>query len=131
MAWVRRDRATVRVVISQHALDRFIERVRPGLSPGNASRELHRLIESFGVWSDGPEWLDERAEQPDYWLRIGDDLWLACARVSDDVAQARTVIVNGGLSEKARAKRNQQRSRHRKSYRVRGEERAQIAERRE
>jgi hypothetical protein len=61
------------VDLTSHAVERYHERVRPGLSLEQAEDDLARQLEAHGHWAD-PDWLpiEELAEAR--WLMIGDDI---------------------------------------------------------
>lgn len=51
------------IVFTRHAIDRYIERVRPTLEPGPARQELNTLVQRGDLADAAPEW--EKKERPD------------------------------------------------------------------
>jgi hypothetical protein len=65
--------ALVVLELAGHAVERYHERVRPGLTLEQAEDDLARQLEAHGHWAE-PDWLasDELAHAR--WLMIGDDI---------------------------------------------------------
>jgi hypothetical protein len=61
---------------SEHALKRYVERVRPGLTLGLAERELKALLPIYGVWIACPTWVESSPSRQghDKYLSVGDDV---------------------------------------------------------
>jgi hypothetical protein len=115
------------LVMSKHAVERFQSRVRPTLDPDTASAELSRLAGLGELVAEPPLWFIERQRQeaPQY-LVVGDlvmPLRPIGALADTDRWCAVTCIARGGISEKARHRRNgrrrsdARRSRARRSHR--------------
>ena len=102
--------------LSNHCVDRFLERFRPALDWSSAKRELLRLLGCGSVRSDAPSWLADRAlQEADCYLTVGEDLVLPLVHDGGDWI-ARTCLGRGGISAPARERRNRNR-RHRRSRR--------------
>lgn len=105
---------TPTVHLTNHAVARYQERVRPGLDLAAAKRELTRLLAEHGQESERPDWMADRADQPDLWVTIGPDVWLPCLVKQHGRIVAVSVVCNGNISEATRRKRNAERKRHTK-----------------
>jgi hypothetical protein len=103
-----------RIQVSQHAVDRFVERVRPALDVGEARHELERLIDQCGQIGDRPDWQDHRADLCERWLWIGPDI---CLPVQRDLAI--TVLVRGLVPDQHRRNLNQAKQAARRAARSR------------
>jgi hypothetical protein len=68
--------AGVELEISEHAIIRFHERVRPTLSIEQAEQELIRQLEHHAHWAQ-PDWLSPEELGDDEWLMIGDSIGFA------------------------------------------------------
>jgi hypothetical protein len=101
----------VLVTLSQHAVDRYQQRVRPALSAELAREDLGRLIGLGRVASEPPSWLaDRQAQRAAFYLTVGDVvLPLDPDRRDTERLIALTCIARGGISEIARHARNQRR----------------------
>lgn len=107
-----------RVVIAQHAAERYVERVKPCLTVSAAAAELIRLAELAGDPGEKPAWVrnDERREQMDGWLTICDGICLPLRRAGDRLV-AQTVLTRAGLSPEARAARKRAKQKAKKQDR--------------
>lgn len=95
------------VHLSQHAVTRYIERVRPGLDFPAAKIELRLLIDCHGQVREPPAGL--AAKPAAAWVSIGNDVWIPCS-IDADRLVARSVLCRGhereGVgSSRRRAKR--------------------------
>ncbi|MGK2938805.1 MAG: hypothetical protein ACSLFR_13530 [Solirubrobacteraceae bacterium] len=105
------------VAILDHAVRRYIERVRPGSEPARAHAELMQLLGVADFVFEAPEWLARRARQtaPVYAVIADVVLPLQVGRDRDSLV-AVTCLTRGTLSEAARARRSaarlQRRARH-------------------
>lgn len=106
--------STVSVKLTPHAVARYQERARPGLGVDLARIDLERLVAIGEITSWTPWWLQSRQQQSAaFYLTVGDVvLPLDPCRQDRDRLVALTCIVRGSLSERARASRNQRRSRY-------------------
>jgi hypothetical protein len=97
---------------SQHAVQRFRERVRDQGSDRLARRELARLAEGGHVTAEPPSWLTSEEEAPDAWLILGPDVCCPLVRRTDGrtgpqvLLLASSVITRGSLGPVARESRN-------------------------
>ena len=103
----------VEIRLSEHAVRRFRERVRPGLDEGQARNELSRLVAFGEMVGEPPEWLAATQRQrASCFLVLGDlVLPLDPGRRDREVLCALTCIARGSLSEAARTARSARRSR--------------------
>lgn len=94
------------MIVTDHAVERYIERVRPMLTPRDARMELERLVRTEGViLEDPPDWVyeaEDRDRRADAWIAIG-DTGLVCPVYRRMVL---TVMHPGGMSTVVRERRN-------------------------
>jgi hypothetical protein len=104
---------------TQHAIERFHERVRPCLTIAAAEEELARLVTMADVVSEPPTWLAERQRRTAAAYLVVGDLVLPAERLEGKpyVLVAVTCIARGCLSDRARARRNEARQRRRRARR--------------
>jgi len=102
---------TVEINLTCHAIARFHERVRPTLDRRAAEDELARLVAIGLITSEAPFWHATRQRQRAHaYLVVGDlVLPLKPQRGDQSVLIAVTCIARGGLSDAARARRNERR----------------------
>lgn len=101
--------STLTIELTVHAVERFHERVRPGLSRAAAEEELAFLLALATVTCEPPAWVRERAvRRADCHAVMGDVVLplYACG----GVLVATTCIARGGLSARARQRRNARRA---------------------
>lgn len=79
--------------ITQHAIDRYRDRVHQAGTRTAASAQLVAVATAVGTWSDtAPAWVSTvEAARADRWLLLGDDVALPCCGRS-----LCTVLVLGG-----------------------------------
>lgn len=96
----------MRVTLTEHAVQRFQERVRPGLGLAMARAELRRLVDAHAEVCEPPGWYFEggRHARADTLVRIGPDILLPCA-TRDGRLFALTVVCRGLLGDDERAYR--------------------------
>ena len=119
-----RTPAGERVYLTDHALERYGERVRPHLqAPQDLQVDAQRLVKACGVLSEAaPEWAncnwEAEAREPAAWLVCGD---VAFVVEVDGKGRrvALTTITRGGISDQARRERNARRSAKRYARRKR------------
>ncbi len=98
------------VRISQHAVQRYRERIKPGLDEAAARSELERLRAVGTVVREPPTWLHAADHAPCY-LLFGDDVALPLLRHSDGGWVASTCVPRSTLtSERRQAKTARRRS---------------------
>ncbi len=102
---VQGEVTAIDVVLSRHAVERFRERVRPGLNLPAAREALERLVAMSPVVAERPAWLHEDGEASDAWLEVTDAIVLALRRCGASW-HATTCLTRGGLDEGARQHRN-------------------------
>ena len=108
------------IQISAHAIERFRERVRPGLSFEAAETELARIAIVGEITDQAPAWhLRSCAQLAPLYLLVADVLMpLVPHRSEPDVLVATTCLAHGSLSADARRyrtagrRRARQRSQH-------------------
>lgn len=108
------------VMFSRHAVERFCERVRPGLDIETAQQEMTRLLGSALVVADPPLWLPRAGARRsgDRYLVIA-DLVLPLRPVgAGERYLATTCIARGTITPATRSRRNDAR---RRSGRVRAQ----------
>jgi hypothetical protein len=109
---------TSNIRLTPHAVQRFQERCRPALELGAAAIELGRLLGSGRIETRAPEWHASRAAQTsELYLVIGDDLVLPLERDRYAAGRwvAKTCLDRGGISDAARAHRNERKRRRRRA----------------
>lgn len=108
-----------RIRFTQHALDRFVERVRPAISTRRAAlREMRRLAVLSGHVTDAPPvWLPH-SRPADAWLLVGDDIALPL-HVCRGRLVATSTLVRGCLTAGEREHRNRVAAQRRRVRRVR------------
>lgn len=105
------------VHLTDHALERFQQRVRPGLTFEQAEDELARLLEEFGEWGECPDWYDGDDFLSARWLWLGDDIAIPVQPSEwGDCECTVTILIPSGFRPGARlhltrAKRNQRQAR--------------------
>ncbi len=98
------------VSLTDHAVERYIERVRPGLGYPAAKADLLRLIEQHGVMVDRPDWYSPgRTTQADRFVQVAPGVLLPCMVMQAGRLRAMTVICHGHVSDAHRADRNARR----------------------
>lgn len=102
------------VRFTAHAQDRYIERVRPGLTRGQANEQLERLRPCMQLKTEPPEWAFSAVEASnEAWLWLGDDVAFPV-----ESGWALTCLTKGTIPKKTRARRNSGKSALRKARKV-------------
>src|SRR4051794_26614396 len=108
--------ALIEIRLTQHAVDRFQFRVRPGLSTAAAEVELARLAAMGDIVTDAPAWHACRQRRTaSAYLVVGDlvlPLEPVCGNPDALVAVTASHVV--GSPNEARARRNERRRRERR-----------------
>jgi hypothetical protein len=107
-------------ILTTHAVERFIERVRPGLALPGAELELERVLAHGHLTDQPPVWLaDRRRPDASMYVSLG-DVSLPLARSRERVGQwvALTCLTTGTVSPAARARRKQMYQARRRSRRA-------------
>ncbi len=101
------------IELSAHAVERYQQRVRPGLSLEAAEDELARVALVGEITTDPPAWhLRSCAQIAPFYLCVGDVLLtLALHQTQPDVFVATTCLAKGSLSADARRYRTTRRRR--------------------
>lgn len=103
--------------IRLHAVERYVERVKPALSIDQAAEDLKQLARTCGRIGRRPAWSSDRLDAPGLglafteWLLLGDDVALPLLASDDGGALAVTCIARGGISEAAANDRGERRRR--------------------
>ena len=92
------------VWFTTHAIERYVERLRPALTKAAARRELVRLCEVAEITADRPGWLG-LGEATDAYLLIGEDVALPVMRGHTGWV-AITCMTRGCLAPSERRARN-------------------------
>jgi hypothetical protein len=95
--------------LTRHAVERFQERVRPGLDLEAAQQGLARLVGLGEISDRAPAWLACRMHKRSALYLVVGDVVLPLARGNGGRLIALTCLVRGGLSQAARHRRNQRR----------------------
>jgi hypothetical protein len=108
-----------RILVTAHAVERFVERVRPGLDAAQARGELERILCTAEVGSRAPAWLAERAvaEGPIY--VVVDDVVLPAVPTASGDIRVVTCFARGCWIDDARRRRNARRQDRRQQARAR------------
>lgn len=90
--------------VSDHAVERYIERVAPGLDELTAREQLRLLLEMAEVKPEPPEWTEgtDFRRSPAY-AEVSDGIAVALEPSGNNRLIATTVLVRGGRDSKARA----------------------------
>ncbi len=102
-------REHTRVQITHHCVSRFHERFRPALDTIGARRELEMLVGIGEIDAHPPAWMAAREREAAVaYLIVGEDLVVPLAFGHGDYDWvAKTCIPRGGISQKARRRRNE------------------------
>jgi hypothetical protein len=115
-----------RIAVTPHALERYIERVRPGLDEACALHELAAVAQAGGtVTRVPPPWMlvdEEMGPQCDTYLLIGEDMVFPMYYDPRAYRVAATCITRGALSDRARAARQERRRELSQKRRMRRQE---------
>jgi len=101
---------------ARHAVERWMERARPGITPHASYLELRHLLATARVVTARPEWLPS-AEGAAAWLLLGDD-FAAPLRLERGELLACTVMCRGSLPAATRERRNHGRANRRAGRRA-------------
>lgn len=122
------------IVLSDHAVERYQERVKPALDLQAAREDLTRMLRIATVQKETPSWgQGESHGQPvDAWAIISEGVCAPLARRHDGSGYfAITVLTHRGISDESRARRNvakaaqrRRRARHRMKWVERNQEKA-------
>lgn len=90
----------VRIGLTDHAIQRYVERVKPQMLRRHAQAELERLVEMAGEPGPVPDWM--RPKVPCQALVLSDGIALVIVS-EDGRLTAATCMVRGTLSPEVRA----------------------------
>jgi hypothetical protein len=95
------------IVLSAHAIERYRERVRPGLELHAAAIALERLVAYGAVRNRAPDWVADRQRQRAAFYLIVGDLVFPMDPSHRDPASLRvlTCLARGAISPAARERR--------------------------
>jgi hypothetical protein len=114
------------IELSDHAVHRWHERVKPGLSAEAAERELLAVVEHGRLTHERPVWYPEPEPSlkisGEAYLLLGPDILLPCVQMDGKHAPwlATSCITRGSLPEETRQSRNETARRRRVRARRRG-----------
>jgi hypothetical protein len=114
--------APVEIVLTEHSLVRFQERLRPGLTLAAVQSQLEQLIREHGaVVSERPAWAAVSVSSPiGRYLVVGDDLaFLLDQEINGPGLIAVTCLCRGGLSSADRRHRSERKRERRAQMRAR------------
>lgn len=97
-----------RIIVSDHAASRYVERVRQGITLGRAHAELEALIDLAGETSDTLPWVPESPPDADGYLILSDGICLALRRNKGRLVGI-TVLTRAERSAAYRAAKNKRR----------------------
>jgi hypothetical protein len=103
--------------LSQHAVEQYRERIRPGLDHADARVELARLVPSGEIRATPPEWARSATAKP-YYLVIGDALALPLAAQHGRWVTT-TCLVQTTLTPRRREERSRRRAQRAAAKRAR------------
>lgn len=98
--------------LTRHAIERYVDRVRPGLGIPEAEAELEQLVRIGQVLADAPPWYHGNARKPAAYLVAGDVLVPLNHR-----GLALTVVVREPLRPDELAARREEKARRRRKRR--------------
>jgi len=98
-----------RILITRHAAERYIERVKPGLTIDQATRELRALVLIDEPHPEPPDWkADEIREEGELFMEPCDGIAFAVRGRS-----LMTVLTRAGTDSKTAERRRQRKARNR------------------
>ena len=103
--------------LSEHAVEQYRARIRPGLDHDDARAELARLVPSGEIRDTPPEWARSATAKP-YYLVIGDALALPLAAQHGRWVTT-TCLVQTTLTPRRREERNRRRAQRAAAKRAR------------
>ena len=103
--------------LSEHAVEQYRERIRPGLDHDDARLELARLVPSGEIRDTPPDWAHSASAKP-YYLVIGDALALPLAAQHGRWVTT-TCLVQTTLTPRRREERNRRRAQRAAAKRAR------------
>jgi hypothetical protein len=105
------------VVLSDHAVEQYQRRVKPGLEPGAARDELERLRALGQISAEAPRWVNA-ARPARYYLLLGDAIVLPLA-AQEDAWIATTCVAQRTLTPTRRSAKAARRASRRAGKRAR------------
>jgi hypothetical protein len=96
---------SVALDFSAHAVERFGERLRPGLAEDQIRRQLWHMLATATVTREPPPWFSGDRTAVAY-LTLGADDCMPLRDRQQGVLLASTLIVRGTISEEVRQRRN-------------------------
>ena len=104
-----------KLVFSSHAVTRYQERVKPGLTRGQIRDELERLAPILRHTDLPPDWRDPaECNRNETFAYLTDGIVFVCTENGGDKVYAVTCLVRGGLSPHARRRRQDRKERRRR-----------------
>lgn len=108
----------VEIHVKHHAVERYIERVKPGFKYKQALREIERLIPQM-VHKDVVDWHKSGRVPRGGYLVLCDTIAFPLRKVVNDTTAITTTLTPGGMAEHDREKRNASRKRYGRPKRTR------------
>lgn len=94
-----------RVTLSKHAIERYIDRVKPHLDFDQARLEVHRLAEAAAEMPGPPAWHDDSHYPGGVYFELTPDVVMIAHRREWGLLAA-TIVIPGVLSDDVRRLRN-------------------------
>jgi hypothetical protein len=94
-------------LLSRHAVARYVSRVKPGIAPDVAERELTALVADAQIHPAPPAWAVVAVTADGGYLFLSDDLVAPLIRRPSGAHYAVTLLVRGALNENERQWRSQ------------------------
>jgi hypothetical protein len=117
------------VAVTDHAIERYRERVRPGFGFVEAEADLLRVL-GLGVWSEEPPgwafYVPEHADNAGFVL-LGDDVVFPVSRQDSGGLAVTTCLVRGDMAEQNRRERRAAKKAAQAEQRRRAEERRALS----
>lgn len=119
------------VRITVHVAERFVERVRYALEPGNAATELGRLLPSAAIYERRPAELRSSPLSSDFYIRLG-EWWMPAIRHGRNrrLIVIKTIFAPSDLRRQETKARLDRKRRKQRNAARRAAERAQRSSRR-
>jgi hypothetical protein len=114
---------SVPLIWTHHSVERFAERVRPGLAEADVRVQLSRMLSGAVVTARRPDWLDQSApdaSRADAFLLMGEDVCAPLVRHRSGELAAVTVVFRAMQPPRSKQRRRRRRTSPRVARGVRG-----------
>lgn len=108
----------MKIVLTQHVVDRYVERVKPALTREMAEHELRVLCYRTTFVAKRPGWVISRMHDFDLYGEISPGVCVTGHR-EKHLLILRTCLTNCGMNDLQRARKNRQRSSRTSAARLR------------